>query len=116
MIAGVLVRKNPKKPAGAKQLDWLVKSFASVEKLRAGAGPSSADIPVDVTVAQSLVRRSNPRIRRAAVLVVADLGAMEIEIPEGDVPALDRKLDCGGQFPVQTAAEPHFLIANRCMI
>ena len=64
MIAGVLICKNPKKPAGTKQLDWLVKSFASVEKLRAGAGPSAADIPVDVTIPQSLVRRPNPRVRR----------------------------------------------------
>src|ERR1700704_5550032 len=54
VVARVLVRKNPKKPAGSKQLDWLVKSFASVEKLRAGAGPPSAGVSVNVTVPQAL--------------------------------------------------------------
>jgi GT2 family glycosyltransferase len=64
MIARVLIRKNPKKPAGSKQLDWLVKSFAAVKKLRAGSGPSSADISVNVPVPQALVRRPNSRVRR----------------------------------------------------
>src|SRR5205814_7640940 len=64
MIARVLVRKNPQKPAGAKQLDRLVKSFTSIEELGASAGPSSVDVPVDITVPQALVRRADPRVRR----------------------------------------------------
>ena len=60
MIARVLVRKNPQEPAGTKQLNWPIKSFASIEQLRAGANPSPADIAVDKTVSQALVGRPNP--------------------------------------------------------
>src|SRR5256714_3322138 len=67
---------------------------------------------------RSLKRRveSDPRVGRAAILVVANLGAVEIEIPERNVSALERELGCGGQLPFQASTEPRFFVTNRGVI
>ena len=64
MIPGVLIAQDPDEAAGPQQLDRFVEPFAPIEQLSAGARPFSIYVPIQVTVPQFLINRSDPCVMK----------------------------------------------------
>src|SRR5204863_307892 len=59
---------------------------------------------------------SQHRVGRAAVLVIANVGAMKVEVSKRDESSFGYQLDRRCQFPFEASTCSHFFVSNRSMI
>src|SRR5215469_5226046 len=81
---------------------------------RAGLRPGRLRVSEDRRLKRAVQR--NRSVRRAAVLVIAHLSAVEIEVSIGLIANLAGERDDRRNLPVKTSACPNLAVGNNCLV